>query len=194
MSDPIDLDPAGRLLLATAEAIDDAELGRPTPCERVTVGQLLHHVTGLALAFRAAADKDFGPLTDTAPDAGELPTVEGDWRVPLEVNLRRLTLSWRERDAWAGMTRAGGVDLPGEVAGLVALDELVLHGWDIARATGRDFVVDDATATACLSFVEQSDAAGTPGLFGPAVPVADDAPLMDRLVARAGRDPRWAPR
>lgn len=194
MSDPIDLDPAGRLLLATAEAIDDADLGRPTPCERVTVGQLLHHVTGLALAFRAAADKDFGPLTDTAPDAGELPTVEGDWRVPLEVNLRRLTLSWRERDAWAGMTRAGGVDLPGEVAGLVALDELVLHGWDIARATGRDFVVDDATATACLSFVEQSDPAGTPGLFGPAVPVADDAPLMDRLVARAGRDPRWAPR
>jgi len=25
------------------------------------------------------------------------------------------------------------------------------------------------------------------------VPVAEDAPVLDRLVARAGRDPRWAP-
>ncbi len=39
------------------------------------------------------------------------------------------------------MTKAGGVDLPGEVAGLVALDELVVHGWDVARATGQAYDV-----------------------------------------------------
>lgn len=76
----------------------------------------------------------------------------------------------------------------------MALDEVVLHGWDLARATGQEFVLDDATATACLGFVESFDPAGPPGLFGPAVPVPDDAPVMDRLVARAGRDPRWSPR
>ena len=30
------------------------------------------------------------------------------------------------------MTMAGGVDLPGEVCGLVALDEVLLHGWDVS--------------------------------------------------------------
>ena len=36
-----------------------------------------------------------------------------------------------------GTTKAGGLELPGEVAGLVALDELVIHGWDVARSSGQ---------------------------------------------------------
>jgi hypothetical protein len=35
------------------------------------------------------------------------------------------------------MTPVGGVTLPGEIAGQVALDEIVLHAWDLARGTGR---------------------------------------------------------
>jgi hypothetical protein len=30
-------------------------------------------------------------------------------------------------------------------------------------------------------------------LFAPPVPVADDAPLLDRVVALAGRTPTWTP-
>lgn len=41
--------------------------------------------------------------------------------------------AWKDPAAWTGMTRAGGVDLPGEIAAAVAADELVLHGWDLAR-------------------------------------------------------------
>lgn len=37
---------------------------------------------------------------------------------------------------------AGGVDLPRQVAGLVALDEVVLHGWDVAKATGQPYNVE----------------------------------------------------
>ncbi|WP_286929601.1 MULTISPECIES: TIGR03086 family metal-binding protein [Aeromicrobium] len=189
----VDLQPAAQALLATVRGIKDEHLDHETPCEGVSVGQMLHHVGGLSQAFRAAAAKELGPLTDTAPDPGAAPTVEDGWRSELEDHLERLLVAWRDPAAWEGMTRAGGVDLPGDVAGRVALDEVVLHGWDLARATGQEYVLDDATAAACLEFVQQFDPAGTPGLFGPAVTVPDDAPVLDRLVARAGRDPRWTP-
>ena len=88
------------------------------------------------------------------------------------------------------MTRAGGVDFPAEVGGIVALTEVVIHGWDIATATGQDYDVDPATLEAVLPHVTATAEQGpVEGLFGPAVPVADDAPMLDRVIALSGRDP-----
>ena len=101
--------------------------------------------------------------------------------------------AWYASSAWEGMTRAGGVDLPGEVAGVVALSEVTLHGWDLARATGQDYACDEATAAVLTTFVEGFDPAGTPGLFGPALEPPPDADIFDRVLARAGRDPGWTP-
>ena len=189
----VDLGPAGEQLLAVTALIDDTHLDRPTPCEGRTVGQLIHHMVGLTAAFRAAAEKDFGEWTDTDPDDGGWGDPEPGWRDTLEDRVPTLVQAWRSPEAWEGMTRAGGTDLPGEVGGLVALDELVLHGWDLARATGQDYRCDDATASACLQFVGGFDEGGTPGLFGPAVTIDDRASTFDELLARSGRDPRWSP-
>ena len=43
----VDLEPAGQALLRTAARITEQDLERPTPCEGVSVGQLVHHVVGL---------------------------------------------------------------------------------------------------------------------------------------------------
>jgi uncharacterized protein (TIGR03086 family) len=193
VAERVDLDSTGHRLLEVVAGVDDALLAAPTPCEGRSVGELLQHLVGLTVAFRAAADKELGPLTDTSPDAGGWPPLEPGWREALQAQVPDLVAAWREDAAWQGMTRAGGVDLPGEVAGLVALDELVLHGWDLARATGQAYECDDATAAACLRFVTQFDTEGTPGLFGPSLPVAADAPALDRVLARSGRDPGWTP-
>ena len=193
MATPIDLESAGSALLATLRGVDDAQLDRDTPCEGRTVGQLIQHLVGLTVAFRAAAAKDLGPLTVTSPDQAGWPDADDGWRAALEQQVPGLVEAWRADEAWEGMTQVGGVDLPGEVAGLVALDELVLHGWDLARSTGQEYDVDEETASACLEFVGGFDVGGTPGLFGPAVPVDDGASGLDRLVARAGRDPGWSP-
>ena len=145
---------------------------------------------GLTTAFRAAADKDFGPLTDTSPDGW--PDLQPGWRDALGAQVPALVAAWRNPEAWEGMTRVGGVDLPGQVGGLVALDEIVLHGWDLARATGQEYHCDETVARVLLDFVEGFDPGGTPGLFGAAVDAPDGASLFEQVLARSGRDPHWS--
>jgi uncharacterized protein (TIGR03086 family) len=86
--------------------------------------------------------------------------------------------------------------MPAAAMGLVAADEVLLHGWDLAAATGQTWSSDPAAVERCLGFVRDL-AAGSPevrdGMFGPEVPVPADAPALDRLLGLAGRDPGWRP-
>ncbi len=119
--------------------------------------------------------------------------MDDDWRASYPARLAELARAWQQPDAWQGMTRVGGVDLPGEVAGSVALTEVVIHGWDVARATGQPFECDSGTTQALLAHLSQVAAEGpVEGLFGPAVEVGDDAPALDRAIALSGRDPAWS--
>lgn len=186
-----DLEAAGRGLLTVVAGVGEDQLDAPTPCTERTVGQLLQHLAGMCLAFTAAARKEATPMADVDPSAGDWPPAEPGWRETLQERVPALVEAWRDDAAWEGVARAGGMEMPGEVAGLVALEEMVLHGWDVARGTGQPYEVNDATAAAVWSFVTTYDPAGTPGLYGPAVPIDDDAPLFARVVARAGRDPYW---
>lgn len=189
----VDLGPPTRRLANLVRRIPDDALDRTTPCRDRSLGALLDHVDGLAVAFRMAAQKT--PL-DAAPsaDSGRL---GDDWRTRIPAALEALSEAWRDPEAWGGMTAAGGVDLPGEVAGLVALDEVVVHGWDVARASGQPYDVPEEELEAVLRFVapfsEPGQEAAREGLFGPVVAVPDDAPLLDRVLGLTGRDPSWAP-
>jgi uncharacterized protein (TIGR03086 family) len=70
---------------------------------------------------------------------------------------------------------------------------VVIHGWDVAAATGQDYDVDPATLDAVLPHVTAIAAEGpVEGLFGPAVAVVEDAPKLDRIIALSGRDPGWS--
>lgn len=190
----------GPVCLGVAGLIDGVEethLAGPTPCPDYTVRELLAHLVGLTVAFRDAGKKALGPTTDTAP-TGALPQLEDGWRTALPGQLDELAETWRSPDAWQGFTRAGGVDLPAEVAGLVALNELLVHGWDLARSTGQTYEVDAASLEAVLPFLEPAAASadsgeGPEGLFGRPVPVPADAPLLDRVIALSGRRPDWRP-
>lgn len=174
--------------------VTDQQLDAPTPCEDTSVGALLDHIDSLAQAFTAAAAK--APGHDGPPPKPEASRLEDDWRTRVPQRVIALAEAWKDQSAWSGTTRAGGLELPGEVAGVVALDELVLHGWDLARATSQPYDVDEEALDAVKGFVAQV-AAGSEeerqGLFGPAVAVSDDAPHFDRVLGLAGRDPGWSP-
>jgi uncharacterized protein (TIGR03086 family) len=190
----IDLKPATDVLTGVVGRVRDDQLGAPTPCAESTLGDLIDHVDGLALAFTAAATRERLPGGSQGPsaDASRLGT---DWRTRIPERLAALADAWGKDDAWVGMTEAGGQDLPAEVAGLVALNEVIVHGWDIAVASGQNYTCEDHLVEAAQGFVGASVAEnpnGSPGLFGPPVPVPDGAPALDRLLGLTGRDPAWS--
>jgi uncharacterized protein (TIGR03086 family) len=191
----IDFTPTVDRTRAVAAAVRDDQLDAATPMPGTSVRELLHHLLGLTVAFRDAASKLDEPTTSTPPGKVTEP-LPGDWRALLDAQLLDLAEAWRDDSAWQGMTKAGGADLPGEVGGLVALDEVLIHGWDLARATGQSYEPTDAEAGAVLPIVtpdpEDPEGRDRGELFGPVVTVPDDASSFDRVLGLAGRDPAWS--
>ncbi len=207
---PVDLGPAAHQLALLVAGVGDRLLPEPSPCTEYTLGDLVDHVSGFSRGFSAAATKDLGPVTAAAPsaDAGRLGP---GWRTRIAREVRALAEAWADPASWQGTTQVGGVELTAAQAGLFALNELVLHGWDVARASGQEFGCDPTTLQACWDFaVATTPATPAPGTappattkpgadgatepagpFGVPVEVPEDAPLIDRLVALRGRDPSW---
>ncbi len=189
----IDVGPAAREMAALAGGVRDAALDSATPCERFALRDLLAHVIELSVGFQYAAHK-LGENTERDPSEHGPGALPGDWRARLPRGLEELTEAWHFPEAWEGDTRVGGVSLTGAEAGLVLLNELVVHGWDIARATGQELVADEESLRTVHTFLAGfAQEEGTQGIFGPIVHVPEDAPLLDQVVALTGRDPAWRP-
>jgi uncharacterized protein (TIGR03086 family) len=190
----LDLEPAAREVAGLLDGVTDDRLSAPTPCGDMPVAALLDHLIGLSVAFTEAARKTASGSSAPQSIAEHL---DPGWRTVLPQRLQELVESWRDPSAWEGMTEAGGVTMPAEVMGVVAVDELVLHGWDLARATGQSFSCDPASTAAVLEFTAETAKPENDqlreGLFGPAVDVGEDASDLDRALGYAGRDPKWTP-
>ena len=100
----------------------------------------------------------------------------------IPAQLDALADAWRETSAWQGRVSAGGVEMDAPDNAVVASEELTVHGWDLARATGQDLRIDNPGLDQVERFFELFG--GRP--FGPAVDVPDDATRMERTIARTG--------
>jgi uncharacterized protein (TIGR03086 family) len=189
-----DLLPTTRRLGALVEAIDDRELDAPTPCPEYTVGDLLDHIGRLAVAFTEAARKEDG-TNATPPPPGSRAHLAADWRSRIPADLTTLGEAWQDPTAWEGMTKIAGGEMPAGVVGAVALDEVVTHAWDLARALGRPFEVDADAIAGCMEFLGPLSEPGAPRepVFGPVVNAREDTSPTEQLIALTGRDPDWQP-
>ncbi|WP_424186423.1 TIGR03086 family metal-binding protein [Actinokineospora sp. G85] len=160
-----DLRPAADATATVIARVAPGQYAAATPCAGFSVADLLAHLDEVAgLQER--------PPTDPAATADRVRALAARWSVP---------------GAWAG---AGPFDLSNATWGRIVLTELVVHGWDLARATGQPIAFPDETVRLCLDHVtEFLPSAPVPELWGPPVPVAPDARLLDRVLAATGRDP-----
>lgn len=165
-------------------ALTEAQLDAPTPCGNWDVRELLTHQlveTGmftrvnLGLAPESPDDESI----DWARLAGEWTSIGGD-------NLA----SWRKAGLEGERTYPFGT-FPAEVAAVINLGEIVVHSWDIAHASGQTFTPDPALVSIVYGLYGNMDMTPyrTYDVFGPEIPVATDAPELDRLLGLLGRQP-----
>jgi uncharacterized protein (TIGR03086 family) len=191
-----DLGPVAREMARLVSGVRDDQLGDPTPCSRYTLGDLLQHVRGLADAFTLAARKEQPAGGSKPPPQGDAALLPDDWREEIATWLDRLVHAWSAPAAWEGTSWIAGFEAPSPAVGITAANELVVHGWDVARASGQQLALDDASLAPSRDFVAMMSGPGSEeargDAFGPALPVPVGASGLDEVIAGNGRDPAWS--
>ena len=186
-----EIETAAQRMATVVAGVDDAALTDPTPCTDYSIAALLDHIDGFVTAFTAA-----GTRTDTGasgpPGAGSAEHLRDDWRTALPAGLDALVAAWQADDAYEGMLSAGGITMPADSVAVVAIEELVVHGWDLARATGRPYGATPAELAVIDDFFGQFGPDQRGDTYGPECDAGGTASAMDRAIARSGRDPEWS--
>ena len=184
---------------AVIAGVRPAQLAAPTPCPEMDVRAMLSHLVGVLDRIAALGnDEDPFSVTEThAPD--------DDWSDAWATSGTHAAAAWRDE---AVLERPMALPwIQGSGAEVLAsyFSELTVHTWDLATATGQQPDWDDTVVAAALEarhflpaenrrarYEEISAAMGLDEVgvpFAEAVPIPDDAPAIDRLVAWNGRDP-----
>ncbi|CAN5271575.1 TIGR03086 family metal-binding protein [soil metagenome] len=169
------------------------QLDAPTPCSEFAVRDLVNHLLFWGPALEGAGRKE--PVAPTGPDERSVDLSRDDWAAALESQIDRIVEAWGDQRAWEGTTRFGSPEeVPASMIGGMACTELVLHGWDLARATGQEPDWGEEVAAFVDRELTRTAAQGREmGIYGPAVAVPDTATTLERALGLSGRDPRWAP-
>ncbi|MBO2446161.1 TIGR03086 family protein [Actinomadura barringtoniae] len=185
---------AVRISVEIVSHLTDGDLGKPTPCSEWTVADLLAHMTVQHHGFAAAAR-----------GGGADPAV---WEPrPLAADPAKAYAEAAE-DVLAAYAEPGvlersfdlhefgeGAAFPGAQAISFHFLDYVVHGWDIARALGRPFELDDELAEPALKVAliaptgEEREKVTT--AFKRELPTPDGASTLDRILTHLGRSPSW---
>lgn len=182
-----------RVLASLEDLVEvaEADLDLPTPCDGFDVRALRHHVLAWLQFFAAALSDPGGSTTRLDPETWELGTNEDPRRiVQAAAAAIRAAIEAGVRDEVVVMSQArmeGGAVLS------MALGEYLVHGWDLAVATGRRYEDDDESAGPALEFLQSTVApeyrGPDTGFFDAEVEPPPDASPFVRLLCFAGRHP-----
>jgi uncharacterized protein (TIGR03086 family) len=176
---------------ALIAAIEPGQAELATPCAGWDVRALVSHLTGQDLRNFLVAVR--GEAADWRAPADE---IGDDWAAAFRDRAEPVRAAWRAADLDRPVTGPGG-EAPLRARADQQITELAAHDWDLARAIGQDVTgLDPALAEHALAWSHgmlRPEFRGPDKAFGVEVPVADDAPVYDRLAGWFGRDPGWTP-
>jgi uncharacterized protein (TIGR03086 family) len=162
-----------------------------TPCTEWDVRTLLNHLilwTSYSAERRAHGESVSEELM--AKDFAAEPDFAATYRAQLD----RALAAWADPATWERDLNVMGSATPAADVAALLIAEMVLHGWDLAVATGQSYTVGDKAATAALAAVEaNAELFRQYKGFADPVPVPAGAPVLDRVLALSGRDPDRAP-
>jgi uncharacterized protein (TIGR03086 family) len=161
-----------------------AQFDLPTPCGDWDVRTLLNHLIGIVkLTAARAADEEIDLSTLQQDNIGDSP---GD---AYATAAAAAVAGWRKRGT-EGTVAFFGREAPVEVAFHIVLSDLLVHGWDLAQATGQDVTWNQELAQDRLTVARQMLKPEMRGnAFGPEVTPPEGADPMTELVAFLGRQP-----
>ncbi|MBT2419091.1 TIGR03086 family protein [Streptomyces sp. ISL-22] len=169
--------------------IPDEALAAPTPCADYDVKALVNHLFQVVVEFQKLAAKGESDFSSTPDRVGAGP----DWRERFADETARLVAAWSAPGAEEGT--AGAWQMPARLVGSMALLDLTVHVWDLARATGQGFRPDEGAEPVLEQLAgtvaELAPTARATGVFGEPVQVGEGASAWERLLAQTGRDPYW---
>lgn len=185
-------------------AVAPEQLDRPTPCDDYDVRQLLGHLVGV---LRRVAVVGSGGDALSVPQIAD--DVAGDaWSAAWLDAAHQVQAAWSDDAVLARMVRLPWTELPGAAALALYTNEITVHTWDVATATGQRPDWDAQVLEVAFAAIRQGMPAGgrsaafeamraslpqalrhAKAPFAEAVDVGDDAPAIDRLVAWNGRRP-----
>ncbi|MER5518801.1 TIGR03086 family metal-binding protein [Streptomyces sp. NPDC002763] len=173
--------------LPVVRGIPDGALAGPTPCAEYDVKALVNHLFHVVVEFRKLAAKGSVDFTRTPDRVGE----GADWRERFARAAQELAAAWSVPGAEEGT--AGTMNMPARTLGSMALLDVTVHGWELARATGQREPSADPAVVAELAgqVAGLAPTARAMGMFGEPVAVAEGAPEFERLLGVTGRDPGW---
>jgi uncharacterized protein (TIGR03086 family) len=150
-----------------------------TPCEGWTVRELVGHVIEAQGMFLGLVGREMPELPKVSDDP------VGAWQRARAVIQADLDNPERANAEFEGM--AGPSTFAVAVDRFLCFDQVV-HGWDIAHATGQDETIAPAEIERVRADAEaMGNALRGPSAFGPAVPVPDDADPQTKLLGFLGR-------
>jgi uncharacterized protein (TIGR03086 family) len=192
---------------AVIGAVQPTQLADPTPCDQFTVRQLLGHLVDV-LGRVAIVGRGGEPMSasvginlETTPDDG--------WTDAWLAAAHDVQAAWSDDASLTQTVVLPWATQSGAEALAMWTNEIIVHTWDLATATGNSPVWDERALVVALDAIRQQlpsenraamfEAARQgmpegmrdfPPPFAEAVTVPDDAPLIDKVVAWNGRNPR----
>jgi len=166
---------------AKVAAVRADQWSQPSPCAEWSVRDLVRHVVDSQGMFEGLVGRDMG----------EIPSVDDDPAAAFAA-ARAVIQADLDDPARAEETFEGffGTSTFAQAIDRFVCFDLVVHGWDLARATGQDETIDADEITRVLAATELfGDSLRGSGVCGPAVEVGPDATPQERMVAFLGRRP-----